>query len=84
MFAPHEVRVRVNQVLDNTAAHTCTSSCKKWPFFHRKSSFFRGNSPFILHFQHKNGKLAFILQFAVLKPRMSTGYPILPLSASRQ
>ena len=23
----------------------------EWPFFNRKSSFFRGNSPFFLHFQ---------------------------------
>ena len=31
---------------------------KKWPFFNRKSSFFRGDSPLSLHFQMK---VAFIL-----------------------
>ena len=31
-------------------------SQNKWPFFNRKSSFFRGNSPFFLHFQNENSK----------------------------
>ena len=37
------------------------------PFFNTKSSFFRGNSPFFLHFRQKRLKnMSFLLQFAVL------------------
>ena len=45
-----------------------TSNCKNdRPLFNTKSSFFRDNSPFFLHFQQikSGGKLAFMLQFAV-------------------
>ena len=38
---------------------------KSMAMFQSKSSFFRGNSLFFLHFQWKKGKLAYILQFAV-------------------
>ena len=38
----------------------------KWPFFNTKSSFFRGNSPFSLHFQWKFPKRwSFKVQFAI-------------------
>ena len=57
--------------------HRHSSNCNnKWPLFNTNPSFFRGDSPFFLHFQsRKKKKLAFILEFAVL-------IPILPLSNS--
>ena len=40
---------------------------KNRPFFNRKSSFFRGNSPLSLHFQQKvPGEKGISMQFAVL------------------
>ena len=49
----------------SSATEACVNSREylelqnEWPFFNTKASFFRGNSPFFLHFQSK--KLAFYI-----------------------